>query len=80
MAMMFLCGTPAASQAAMPSRVGSTRGNSRSGLSGAKAASSFAPVASSTLPLHPARNAAAWAAVANTMLPVGRGLSSRSSR
>ncbi len=40
----------------------------------AKAASSLAPVASRTLPLRSARNSAAWAAVANTMLPAGSGL------
>ena len=64
----------------MPSRVGRTRGKSRAGSSTAKAESSLAPVASRTFPCVRARNPAAWAAEANTMLPAGSGLSGRSRR
>ena len=78
--MILPWGTPAASQAASPSCVGSTRGYSRSASSPSKAASSFAPVASRILPCVPASHRAAAGASGTTTLSGGRALAPRSSR
>ena len=80
MAMTCPLGMPSASQAARLSTAGSTRGYSRWGPRGAKAASSFAPVVRRIFPRVFSRKRAASSGESTTMQPGGRGLSRRSSR
>ena len=80
MAMMFRAGTPAAAAASRAAWVGSTRGQSREPPSGAKAGSSFMPVARRIVPSVPSSSLAAAAASGAVRAPGGRGLAGRSSR
>ena len=80
MAMMLRWGMFAASQAAMLSSVGRTRGESRSGGMAANCASSLAPVASRRFPSSAASASAAYFALSKTRQFSGSGLAGRSRR